>query len=162
MRKLLSATVLCWGLFLSTACEAALFKVVGTGDGYIAFIDSDSATKTGSVITYDLLFVTLPPRAIEGQLMHYMIQHQGIDCGQETLQILSISAFTKDGKLIDKDDTPVPPDIIFPNSLPDSQMNLLCRGVKPKTSVPEFSTLAAAIKAGDDYIQEHIVNLTPH
>jgi len=149
-------------MLLSTTCDAASYKVVGSGDGYIAFVDADSAVKDGSFITYDLLFVALPPRRIENQLMHYMIEQEKLDCHQQTIQVLSISAFGTDDKIIGKDDTPAPPEIIFPDSISDSQFNLLCRGVKPSISVPEYNTLPSAVKAGDQYIKEHIIDLPTH
>jgi hypothetical protein len=138
------------------------FKPIGSGEGYVALVDFDSAVTAGSIITYNLLFVALPPRTIEDRLMHYMIQEEKLDCRQQTIQVLSVTAYGMDDKLIGKDESASPPEIIFPESLPESQFNLLCKGAKPSSTAGEFKSLAAAVKAGDEYINEHVSGLAKH
>lgn len=162
MRKLASTLLLCLPLLLATPGRAASFKVVGAGDDYIAFVDSDDATTSGAIKNYDLLFITLPPRIVEGQPMHYMMEHEKLDCRQQTIQVLTVSAYGTNGQIIDKSDSPEPEEIIFPESLSDAQFNLLCRGVRIATQLPEYSTLPLALKAGDEYIKEHVSMLPTH
>jgi hypothetical protein len=161
MSKLTLVLPLFLSLLLPPACEAAAFKVVGGGEDFVAFVDSESVVTSGSIMTYNLLYVTSPPRLIDSLPMHYMIEHEKLDCRLQTIQLLGISAYGIDDKIIGEIEKPEAEEVVFPDSLSDSQYNLLCRSAKVAKNVSEYKTLLSAVKAGDEYIKEHISIISP-
>jgi hypothetical protein len=144
---------------LSAACDAESYTIVGDGEGYVAFVDTDSVTDAGSVKSFNLLRVDSPPKLIEGHAMHYMIEREKIDCREQTIQMVEVKAYGLDDQMFEKADGSEGEEIILPNSIAQSQFNLVCQGVRFSPTTPPYKTLPAAIQAGEAYAKAFVFKL---
>jgi hypothetical protein len=144
---------------LSTACAAESFSVVGSGEDYVALADTDGVAGPESIKIYDLVLVYNPPKLVDNRPMHYMVEREKLDCQQQTIQMLDIKAYGLDNQMFEKADGADSAQLILPNSLAQSQFNLICRGLRVSPTTPDYKSLPSAVEAGDEYAKAFVFRL---
>jgi hypothetical protein len=149
----------CVFTLLSATCAAESFSVVGSGEGYVAFADTDGAAGPESIKIYNLVLVYNPAKLVDDHPMHYMIEREKLDCQHQTIEMLDIKAFGPDNQMFEKADGADGAQLILPNSLALSQFNLICRSVRFSTTTPDYKSLPSAVQAGDVYAKAFVFKI---
>ena len=87
------------------------------------------------------------------------MEREKVDCRQQTIQMVDVKAYGLDNQMFEQADGADGEQIILPNSLAQSQFNLVCKGVRLSTTTPPYKTLPSAVRAGDEYVKAFVFKL---